>query len=73
MKVIKHAKSDTLGLVNKLRTIPMVTYDLLYGKKRINDHGYKKMIGNQTPRYRFNINLGLNWKGFDVRKLYLKV
>jgi hypothetical protein len=43
---------------------------ITYGKNQLNDHGDKKIIGNQTPRYRFNINLGLNWKGFDVRALF---
>ena len=30
-------------------------------------HGDLKVIGNQTPRYRFSINLGAEWKGFDLR------
>ena len=36
----------------------------------LSNHGDKKVIGNNTPRYRFNINLGFNWKGFDVRALF---
>ena len=36
----------------------------------LENHGDLKVIGNQTPRYRFNINLGLNWKNFDVRALF---
>ena len=36
----------------------------------LDNHGDLKVIGNQTPRYRFNINLGFNWKGFDVRALF---
>lgn len=36
----------------------------------LNNHGDLTVIGNQTPRYRFNISLGLNWKGFDVRALF---
>ena len=36
----------------------------------LSNHGDLKVIGNQTPRYRFNINLGFNWKGFDVRALF---
>ncbi len=38
--------------------------------KTLDNHGDLKRIGNQTPRYRFNINLGLNWKGFDVRAMF---
>lgn len=36
----------------------------------LDNHGDLKVIGNQTPRYRFNINLGLNWKNFDIRALF---
>ena len=36
----------------------------------LENHGDLKVIGNQTPRYRFNINLGLNWKNFDIRALF---
>lgn len=36
----------------------------------LDNHGDISVIGNQTPRYRFNINLGVNWKGFDVRALF---
>ena len=41
-----------------------------YGKNTLSDHGDKKIIGNNTPRYRFNINLGASWKGFDIRALF---
>ena len=36
----------------------------------LSNHGDKSVIGNETPRYRFNINLGLSWKNFDVRALF---
>lgn len=36
----------------------------------LSNHGDKSIIGNETPRYRFNINLGLSWKNFDVRALF---
>ena len=36
----------------------------------LSNHGDKKIIGNQSPRYRFNINLGASWKGFDIRALF---
>lgn len=38
--------------------------------KTLDNHGDLKVIGNETPRYRFNINLGLNWKNFDIRALF---
>ena len=34
------------------------------------DHGDWKVIGNNTPRYLFSIDLSANWKGFDVRTLF---
>ena len=37
------------------------------GNRRVGDSGDKKIIGNTTPRYNFNINLGGSWKGFDLR------
>nr|WP_303925135.1 TonB-dependent receptor [Bacteroides intestinalis] len=37
------------------------------GAGTINDHGDWKVIGNNTPRYYFGIDLGADWKGFDMR------
>lgn len=37
------------------------------GAQKLADHGDIKVIGNQTPRYRFSFNLGGSWKGFDIR------
>jgi TonB-linked SusC/RagA family outer membrane protein len=31
------------------------------------DHGDLKVIGNNTPRYQFGLDLSADWKGFDVR------
>lgn len=42
---------------------------ITYGKNTLDDPGDRKVIGNSTPRYRFNIQGGLNWKGFDLRML----
>ncbi len=36
-----------------------------WGGETLGDHGDLKVIGNTTPRYRFGINLGLDWKGID--------
>lgn len=41
-----------------------------YGKNTLDDHGDKRIIGNNMPRYNYNINLGLGWKGFELRALF---
>lgn len=35
------------------------------GANTLDDHGDLKLLGNSTPRYRYGINLGLDWKGID--------
>lgn len=40
------------------------------GNNRVGDSGDRKVIGNNTPRWNFNINLGGSWKGFDLRLLF---
>jgi TonB-linked SusC/RagA family outer membrane protein len=35
------------------------------GKSTLEDHGDLKVIGNSTPRYRFGINSGFQYKEFD--------
>lgn len=37
------------------------------GAATLDDHGDLKVIGNDTPRYFFGIDLSADWKGFDVR------
>ena len=34
------------------------------------DHGDLKVIGNNTPRYHFGLDLNANYKGFDVRLFF---
>jgi len=36
------------------------------GDNTLDDHGDLKVIGNTTPRYQFGINLGAEWRGFDL-------
>lgn len=36
----------------------------------LSNHGDKRIIGNSSPRYHFNINAGLSWKGFDLRAFF---
>ena len=40
------------------------------GNKTLSNPGDKKVIGNNTARYNFNINLGAAWKNFDLRVLF---
>lgn len=37
------------------------------GARTIDDHGDLKVIGNNTPRYHFGVDLSADWKGFDFR------
>lgn len=37
------------------------------GGRTLEDHGDLKVIGNETPRYFFGIDLSADWKGWDVR------
>lgn len=40
------------------------------GDKTLSNPGDRKVIGNNTPRYNFNINLEAGWKNFDLRVLF---
>ena len=60
---IKYADLNGDGVVNNGDSEKGSIYTL-------DNHGDLTVIGNETPRYRFNINLGLNWKGFDLRALF---
>ena len=40
------------------------------GNRYVGDSGDKKVIGNNTPRYNFNFNLGASWKGLDLRLFF---
>jgi TonB-linked SusC/RagA family outer membrane protein len=37
-----------------------------YGNLTLNNHGDLKKIGNNQPRYLYNLRLGGSWKGFDL-------
>lgn len=37
------------------------------GARTLEDHGDLKVIGNNTPRYQFGIDISADWKGFDFR------
>ena len=40
------------------------------GARTLEDHGDLKVIGNNTPRYQFGIDLSADWKGFDFRAFF---
>ena len=40
--------------------------DIGPGAFTVTDHGDLSIIGNQTPRYRFGINLAANWNGIGI-------
>ncbi|MGM9802932.1 MAG: TonB-dependent receptor [Muribaculaceae bacterium] len=37
-----------------------------WGKNTLDDHGDKKIIGNNTPRFQFGLNLKAEYKGWDI-------
>lgn len=39
------------------------------GANTLEDHGDLKIIGNSLPRFRYGINLGASWNGFDISAL----
>lgn len=41
-----------------------------YGDNTLENSGDKKIIGNSTPRYRFNFKAGLNWNGFNLNAFF---
>lgn len=36
------------------------------GNFKVNDHGDLRIIGNQSPRYQFGLNLSTKWNGFGL-------
>lgn len=60
---IRYKDLDGDGLINEGDATKGATNTL-------SNHGDKKIIGNQSPRYRFNVSLGASWKGFDLRALF---
>lgn len=40
------------------------------GAQTLDDHGDLKVIGNNTPRFQFGLDLNANYKGFDVRLFF---
>lgn len=40
------------------------------GNSTLGNPGDQKVIGNNTPRYNYGLNLSLSWKGFDLEMLW---
>ncbi|WP_281816114.1 SusC/RagA family TonB-linked outer membrane protein [Parabacteroides goldsteinii] len=40
------------------------------GANTLFDHGDKTILGNNTPRYRFALNLGFTYKNFDISTVF---
>ena len=40
------------------------------GSNTLSDPGDRTVIGNTTPRYRFNLQGGIGWHGFEVRAIF---
>lgn len=40
------------------------------GDNTVDNPGDRKVIGNTSPRYVYNINLSASWKGFDLRLFF---
>ncbi|NDV59057.1 TonB-dependent receptor [Bacteroides sp. 519] len=43
---------------------------LTAGDNTVDNPGDRRIIGNSTPRYRYSINLGVQYKGFDLDMLF---
>lgn len=41
-----------------------------FGNNTVTNPGDKRIIGNSTPRYQFNINGNLSWRGIDLRLFF---
>ncbi len=40
--------------------------EITYGQNTLSDHGDKKIIGNNTPRYQFGLQAKAYWRGIDL-------
>ena len=41
-----------------------------YGNNTLENPGDKEIIGNSTPRYRFNFRAGVDWNGFNLNAFF---
>lgn len=39
---------------------------ITWGSNTLSDHGDKKIIGNNTPRYQYGLKINSSWKGIDL-------
>jgi TonB-linked SusC/RagA family outer membrane protein len=54
---VKYADSNGDGFVN-------------FGDNTLDNPGDRKVIGNVTPQYLYNFNIGASWKGFDMSAIF---
>lgn len=40
------------------------------GNRTLSNHGDLEIIGNQSPRYQYSINMSLNWNGIGLSMLW---
>ena len=75
------AHLDKVGGQNAVGSKTWAAGDIMYadldgkpgitkGGQTLDDHGDLKVIGNNTPRYHFGLDLNANYKGFDVRLFF---
>lgn len=73
----KHLASLPNGGQDAINNIGWKAGDIMYkdlngdgkidaGANTLFDHGDRKVIGNNTPRFRFALNLGFSYKNFDI-------
>lgn len=73
----KHLASLPNGGQDAISNIGWKAGDIMYkdlngdgkidaGANTLSDHGDRKVIGNNTPRFRFALNLGFSYKNFDI-------
>lgn len=73
----KHLASLPNGGQDAINNIGWKAGDIMYkdlngdgkidaGANTLSDHGDRKVIGNNTPRFRFALNLGFSYKNFDI-------
>jgi hypothetical protein len=41
-----------------------------FGKNTLDDHGDKKIMGNERPRFTYGFRMSASWKGFDLAAFF---
>lgn len=75
--IMDEAEADEMGVVQKFLSAKWHPGDIRYrdldgngkidtGMNTLDDPGDRRIIGNSTPRYKFNITGGIGWHGFAL-------